>query len=296
MYKNPVIQRLCNPLHESRGIIADVLRLDLVHPVISGNKWFKLKYYLDNASKLNYHGIVSFGGAYSNHLLALAYACREKNIRSAAIIRGESDGHNNSTLADMKALGMEMHFVSREKYRDKISLAETFRETHPEYLVVPEGGQGEEGIKGAAEILTDVPRHYTHIICSVGTGTTLAGIISASHDNQQVIGISALKVEDEKNNELLRFLQEHTNKKNYQLLFQFHFGGYARRNKELINFMNEYFNREKIPTDFVYTAKMFYAVEELIRTNYFPSGSHLLLIHTGGLQGNRSLAEGELLF
>lgn len=296
MYRNPTIQRLCNPLHNSKEIVADVLRLDKVHPVVSGNKWFKLKYHLQRAIQSNSKGILSFGGTFSNHLVALAHACKENNLLSAAMIRGEEPSAINHSLQDMKLQGMELIFVSREAYRHKLNLSRSFCENRPHFYVVPEGGQGVEGINGAAEIISNIPPGYTHIICVVGTGTTLAGIVNASQQTQQVLGISALKIRDQENNELSAFLAAHTNKNNYRLIYDFHFGGYARRTPALLKFMNQFYLSEKIPSDFVYTGKMFYAVEELITGNHFPRGSKLLLIHSGGLQGNRSLPPGELIF
>lgn len=290
-----MIQRLCNPLHKSKEVVADVLRLDKVHPVISGNKWFKLKYHISKAVQLNSGGVLSFGGAFSNHLVALAHACRENGLRSAAIIRGD-EATTNHSINDMKHQGMELIFVSRDAYRNRLDLSRSFCAIHPDFYVVPEGGQGEEGIKGAAEILDNIPPGYTHIICAVGTGTTLAGIINASQKEQQVLGICALKISAQNNNELSDFLRKNANKNNYHLKYDFHFGGYARKTPALVNFMNQFYTTENIPTDFVYTGKMFYAVEELIAGNYFPQGSKLLVIHSGGLQGNRSLPPGELIF
>lgn len=296
MYKNIATQRLCNALHKSNGLEVDVLRLDLIDPDISGNKWFKLKYFIEKANLQGKKGLVSFGGPYSNHLVALAVACRKKGLSSVGLIRGEEENISNHSLRQMDSEGMKLIFVSREAYRDKEKLATDFLSGNNDFYLVPEGGQSEEGIRGAQEILQHAPGAYSHIFCSAGTGTTLAGIINSSDENQEVIGISALKISNEQDNKLKSYLDENTTRKNFQLQYKYHFGGYAKKTDEMIRFMNSFFLLEGIPTDFVYTGKMFYAVSDMIQNDYFVAGSKLLLIHTGGLQGNRSLPPGTLVF
>ena len=283
MYKKPLIQAIARQSF-------DVLRLDQIHPHVSGNKWYKLKHYLEQAEASGKEGLASFGGAYSNHLVALAFACKERNLRSLGIIRGEEPSQYGPSLHQMREFGMELRFIPRSQYKR--------REAHinEQFLVVPDGGAGEEGVRGAAGIMSDSPLHYTHIICAVGTGTTLAGLVNASRSHQQVIGVSCLKIQQQADNELQRYIDTLTIKKNYTLLFDYHFGGYAKKNDKLLAFMNDLYRREQIPTDFVYTAKLFYAVFDLLKRNYFAEGSQLLVIHSGGLQGNRSLPEGTLNF
>ncbi|MBO9571473.1 MAG: pyridoxal-phosphate dependent enzyme [Chitinophagaceae bacterium] len=294
MYKNPLIQSIGSPTFANAGISADTLRLDLIHPEISGNKWYKLKYHLERAVASGKKGMLSFGGAYSNHLVAMAFACREKTIPCAAVIRGEEPPVYGPSLQQMSDYGMELHFVSREEYKQKEQLTARFAN---DYYIVPEGGAGIEGIKGASEIMQFPGNdHYTHILCSVGTGTTMAGIINGSQKNQKVIGISSLKVNDPVNNELISYIKEFSNSNNYEILFNYHFGGYAKKRTELISFMNRLYREESIPVDFVYTGKLFYAAYDLTTKNYFPVGSRLLIIHSGGLQGNRSLEKGTLIF
>ena len=295
MYKNPVIQSIAGQTFAGTKVSIDTLRLDLIHPQVSGNKWFKLKYHIEEALASGKKGIISFGGAFSNHLVALAYACRENGLESIGIIRGEEPAIYGPSLQQMKEFGMDLEFVSRETYKNKELLSAGAMSKHPAFYIVAEGGGGEQGIKGAAEIM-DIPGNdYTHIICAVGTGTTLAGIINGSHDGQQVIGVSSLKVSDTSNNELIDLMQL-TGHDNYQILFDYHFGGYAKKDKTLIDFMNRFYAEEKIPTDFVYTGKLFYAVYDLMWKNYFKNESKLLVIHSGGLQGNRSLEKGVLSF
>jgi 1-aminocyclopropane-1-carboxylate deaminase len=296
MYKNIVTQSIRKPLHQSMGITVDVLRLDLIDPIISGNKSFKLKYALQSAISSGKKGIVTFGGAFSNHLVATAVACQRNNLFSTGIVRGEKTFPENDSIKEMKAAGMQIIYVSREQYKNKELLVTDFLSSNDEYYYVPEGGQSDEGIKGACEILSFADKEYSHILCSVGTGTTLAGLINASSEHQQVIGVPAIKIQHPHSNEIASFISSSTDKKNYTLMYDYHFGGYAKHTRELITFMNDLFINEHIPTDLVYTGKLFYAVYDLINKNYFPSNAQLLVIHTGGLQGNRSLPAGTLVF
>lgn len=296
MYKNIATQTLRNPLHKLKKTVVDVLRLDQLHPVISGNKWFKLRYHLDEAVQQKKEGLVSFGGAYSNHLVAMAWACREQGLQSAGVIRGEENDPRNASLRQMKEAGMKLIFVSREAYRNKQQLSNEFLSDHPRFYCVPEGGGSDAGIRGASEILSFAQNKYSHILCAVGTGTTLTGIINASQVEQQVIGISAIKVADPQHNDVAAFVASNANKKNHLLLFDYHFGGFAKFSDELIAHMNGLYRLENLPTDFVYTGKLFYAVDDMIKNDRFDAGSRLLIIHSGGLQGNRSLPPGTLDF
>lgn len=229
MYKNIVTQALLDPSLKSRGIEADVLRLDLMHPLISGNKWFKLMYHLSSAKQHGKTGLVSFGGAYSNHLVALAYASLEKGFRSAAIIRGEQSLSNNHSLQMMRKAGMDLLFVNRGDYKNKNRIMDEFLSAHTDYYYVPEGGQSPDGIKGACEILPLARKKYTHVICAVGTGTTLAGIVNSSEISQEIIGICSLKISSENENDLLKYLAENCVQQNYNVNFDYHFGGYAKK-------------------------------------------------------------------
>jgi D-cysteine desulfhydrase len=288
MYKKPLIQALTGTMFAKQGIKIDTLRLDLIHPQVSGNKWYKLKYYLEAATKEGKEGLLSFGGAYSNHLVAMAYACKESKLKAVGIIRGEEPRVYGPSLQQMEDLGMELVFVSREEYRNKPVKG------YGQYYVVPEGGAGKPGIRGASEIMKEVEKEYSHIVCSVGTGTTLAGIVNASSQKQQIIGVSALKVSNDQDNELLNYINENTLHRNFLILFDYHFGGYAKKTNQLIRFMNELFKEENVPTDFVYTGKLFFAAHDLMHKNYFPPGSEVLIIHSGGLQGNKS--QQDLIF
>lgn len=297
------IDRWTNAVFEKKGIQADVLRLDLIHPVISGNKWFKLKHSLAEALAQQKKGLISFGGAWSNHLVAVACACRQYGLSSTGIIRGEQPAVFNATLKQMQDYGMELIFVSRAGYRDKQATLDAVLPRYPQYYYVPEGGQGDKGIAGSAEILSLAPlEQYTHIACAVGTGTTFSGLINAAKD-QQVIGVCCLKIPlsgripgPAPDNELTRYIESHTSNRHYRLLFDYHFGGYARHSPALIAFMNEIYRTSGIPTDIVYTGKLFYAIADLVRQDHFQTGDRILVVHSGGLLGNRSLPEGALHF
>jgi len=277
-----------DPFLQEKNIQFAVLRLDKIHPVISGNKWFKLKYYLDNFNAGNYNGIISFGGAWSNHIVATACACYLKKIKCTGIIRGEKPPHLSTTLLEAANYEMDLKFISRETYSQKNSneFFESIRNEFPGYYIIPEGGAGKEGEKGAGEILQYADeKNYTHIACAIGTGTMFNGIREAASANQNILGIVALKgwkVEKETNNT--------------EMILDYHFGGYAKYNQALLDFMNDFFSRTKIPTDFVYTGKLAFALFDLIKKDHFPPASKILMIHSGGLQGNVSLQKGSLIF
>jgi 1-aminocyclopropane-1-carboxylate deaminase len=288
-------------LHEffEKNIHADVLRLDKVDDVISGNKWFKLKYYLEEAIVNNHKTIITFGGAYSNHIIATACAAKISGLKSVGIIRGGEPASLSHTLLEAKKYGMQLEFISREEYKRKNEpgflkqLSNTFRNS----FIIPEGGEGILGVKGSAEILDGtVANNYSHILCATGTGTMFAGIVNAAAGNQKIMGISVLKGMNNLLKEISLFINYPNRPVSFEINHEYHFGGYAKKNNELIQFMNYFFESTGIPSDFVYTAKLFYAVMDLLSKNYFPSRSRLLIIHSGGLQGNQSLPAGTLIF
>lgn len=274
----------------------DVLRLDLLHPVISGNKWFKLKEYLNDVQLQSKKTILTFGGAFSNHIVATAAAAKLNGLKSIGIIRGEQPINLSDTLKDAMSFGMELFFISRNDYKNKTIPNEVLNLYKNDLYVINEGGYGTKGMQGSATILSEVNAStYTHIIAAVGTGTTLAGLTSAAQPHQKIIGISALKNNLSLQNEIEALLptQKH---QQFHLLHNYHFGGYAKYNEALIQFMNEWYDETKIPSDFVYTGKLFFALNDFIHKNYFPANSKILVIHSGGLQGNRSLPKGTLIF
>jgi 1-aminocyclopropane-1-carboxylate deaminase len=290
------LQRL--PLtHLQHNYVIDVLRLDKIHATISGNKWFKLRYSIEKAIKENKKGIITAGGTHSNHILATACACHDLGLHSIGIIRGQRPNIPSCTLAKTERFNMQLEFKPRATFRNAGELYNLATQNFPDYLFVEEGGKNEEGINGAEGIVALVPPgQYDYYCCAVGTGTMMAGIIRASSDKQQVIGISSLKM-DPSENSFDSFFDVATNgKKNFLLLCHYHFGGYAKYTTELISFMNELYSRYSIPTDFVYTAKLLYAVCDLVKKSYFTANSRILVIHSGGLQGNCSFPAGTLLF
>ena len=268
-----------------------VLRLDKISPSVSGNKWFKLRYYLEETKAREKKGIITFGGAWSNHIITTAAICQMNGLKAIGIIRGEEPKRLSITLLNAKEMGMQLYFISREAYQNKEVPASINKD---EYLIVNEGGYGETGTKGASDILNYCSKPYTHYCCAVGTGTMMAGIVNAISPGQQVTGISVMK-----NNIGLEIMIQTlvTNKEiTWQLNHDYHFGGYAKHQPGLLSFMNEFYKLTNIKSDFVYTGKLFYAMSDLIEKNYFPQGSKLLLIHSGGLQGNVSLPDGTLIF
>ena len=270
-----------------------VLRLDVFHPIVSGNKWFKLKYYLQEALDQNKEIVASYGGAYSNHLVALAYAAKELGLKSKGFIRGE--GTNSFTLAEAVTYGMELIFLSRENYKLQKRL-DTFPSSESIYWI-PEGGYGKLGAIGAGEILSVVDTSpFTHIACAVGTGTMIAGLITAAKSTQKIIGISVLKNNVALINDIRNLLPNSKANEDIHLISNYHFGGYAKKTTELITSIIDFWKTEKIPTDFVYTGKLIYACNQLIKQGYFPQESKLLIIHSGGLQGNRTIEPGVLPF
>jgi 1-aminocyclopropane-1-carboxylate deaminase len=279
------------------NIVLNVLRLDKIHPVISGNKWFKLKYYLQDAIANKHDHIITFGGAYSNHIVAAAYAANAAGLKSTGIIRGEKSITLSPALKDAMDFGMQLEFISRENYlkKNEPEWISALLKKNPGAYIIPAGGEGEAGVEGAAEILNLVDKTaYTHLICAVGTGTMLKGMAASSLPDQQVIGIPVLKGFD-------NWLEgqygiDDSTKQRIQLLHNYHFGGYAKNNASLFAFMNEWYAATRIPLDFVYTGKLLFAVSDLIKNNYFAKDSRLLVVHSGGLQGNRSLPEQTLIF
>ena len=271
----------------------DILRLDKIHKVVSGNKWFKLKYYLREAIERNYNSIATFGGPFSNHILATAYACHQQNIPCLGYIRGGRPKIWSQTLIDAEALNMHLEFLSRDEYTNKQKVIGA----NPFVFFIPEGGYGDPGVRGAAEILQLVPNiaAYKYIVCAVGTGTMLAGIGNASLQHQQCIGVSVMKnnfsLEEE-----TRLLLKPEVEGRVNILHDYHFGGYAKYTRQLIDFMNKTWLAHQLPLDFVYTAKALFAIYDLINKNFFEPGRRILFIHSGGLQGNRSLPAATLCY
>ncbi|MFV5385504.1 1-aminocyclopropane-1-carboxylate deaminase/D-cysteine desulfhydrase [Acinetobacter junii] len=262
-----------------------VKRLDLIHPQISGNKFFKLKYNLLEAKQQNLNQVLTFGGAYSNHIAATAYAAHYFGFQSIGIIRGEELVKQalNSTLQTAQDFGMQLHFVSRAEYRlrHELEYLQQLKQRYPNTWIIPEGGTNQLAIQGTKEILSaDDRENYDVICCAVGTGGTIAGIIESCSAQQHILGFSALK------GDFLKYdIQQWTNKTNWSLTDEYCCGGYAKTNSELLQFMQQFEQQYAVPLEQVYTAKMMMGLFDLIQQGNFPVNTRILAIHTGGLQG-----------
>lgn len=249
---------------------------------MSGNKFRKLKYNLEEARCLGHKTLLTFGGAFSNHIDAVSAAGQRFGFKTIGIIRGEETALENPTLSRAASRGMELHFIDREAYRQKTSpdFIKTLQQRFGDFYLLPEGGTNELAVAGCAEILSAQTNRFDYICCAVGTGGTLAGLAKGAADHQQIIGFPALKadlIETE--------IEKLVTRSNWHIQRGYEFGGYAKVSQELIGFMNRFYQLHKIPTDPVYTAKLLFGVIDRIQNGYFASNSSILVVHTGGLQG-----------
>ena len=262
-----------------------IKRLDLIHPQISGNKFFKLKYNLLAAQQQGFSQVLTFGGAFSNHIAATAFAAQHFGFQSIGMIRGEELASQpfNPTLQTAHDLGMQLNFFSRTKYRlrHQAEYLQQLQQQYPQAFIIPEGGSNALAIQGTQEILSpDDLENYDVICCAVGTGGTLAGIIESSSEQQHVLGFSALKGDFLKHD-----IQQWTDKSNWSLTDAYCCGGYAKITPKLLQFMQQFEQQHHIPLEQVYTAKMMMGLLDLIQYHHFPAHTRILAIHTGGLQG-----------
>ena len=283
------------PWYNKFHTTVDVLRIDKVHPVVSGNKWFKLRYYLQEAVQQGKKAVLTFGGAYSNHILATAAAAKAAGLQSIGVIRGGEEKIPSFTLQEARELGMQLFHSSRSGYKAGLIPEAVYQEYAAEAVyMIPEGGYGHLGAKGAATILNEASTgSYTHIVAACGTGTMAAGLSMACSDDQRIIGIPVLKNHTGLQEDMLA-LGARTDK--LKRIDGYHCGGYAKKTAALLQFMNDFYDSTGLPTDFVYTAKVFYALDDLFGNGYFNKNNRVLVIHSGGLQGNRSLPKGTLIF
>ncbi len=260
-------------------------REDKIHPFISGNKYRKLKYNLSAASNLGYTTLLTFGGAFSNHIAAVAFSGKVFGFKTIGVIRGEElvdKVNQNATLQFAESNGMSFKFVSRSDYREKepAPFIDRLKNEFGDFYLIPEGGSNAMAVKGCEEILTDEDKNFDYVCCAVGTGGTISGLINASESNQQILGFPALKGD---------FLSDNISKfaigDNWKLIADYHFGGYAKIDKELIDFINQFKEDQHISLDPIYTGKLMFGVYNLIEQGFFRKGSKILAIHTGGLQG-----------
>ncbi|MBD2195818.1 MULTISPECIES: 1-aminocyclopropane-1-carboxylate deaminase/D-cysteine desulfhydrase [Calothrix] len=291
----PNIQPIQSLIAQQIGMELSVLRLDNMHPLVNGNKWFKLKYNLLEAQQRNLTTLLTFGGAYSNHIFATAAAGNLLGFRTIGMIRGEERLPLNPTLSFAVQQGMQIFYLDRQKYRQRhtAELQAELQQRFGNVFIIPEGGGNLNGVRGCMEIVNNAAFDTVCVAC--GTGTTLAGIILSLTKSQRAIGFPVLKggefLKSDVDNWLKNYLASglpvaHEEIASWQLICNYHMGGYAKVNDELLQFQQQFTQEQGIPLDYVYTAKMFYGVMDLLKQGFFPKGDRILLIHTGGLQGN----------
>ncbi len=290
-YSQTPIQEIESPFLTEAGVRLLVKREDLNHPGVSGNKWWKLKYNLEQASKEGQDTLLTFGGAYSNHLYAVAAAASALGMKSIGIVRGEETLPLNSTLRFVKTRGMEIHYVSRQAYREKqnANFLHELQEKFGRFYMLPEGGTNALAVKGCLEFSMQLVEEteFDTLCLPVGTGGTMAGMVAGLKQHQQAIGISVLKHGEFLNEEVKRWLTADAS--NWRIETGFDFGGYAKSNRELLDFIRMTQEQHNLPLDQVYTAKTLFGIYELIRAGKIRRSSVVMMLHTGGLQG--ALAE-----
>jgi 1-aminocyclopropane-1-carboxylate deaminase/D-cysteine desulfhydrase-like pyridoxal-dependent ACC family enzyme len=284
------VEEIVDPVLEGCGVRLLIKRDDLIHKQISGNKWRKLKYNLNEAVHQNHHTLLTFGGAYSNHIAATAFAACKAGLESVGTIRGEDDA-TNPTIRFAREHGMKLKFVSRGVYGKKADEA-ILDELHEEFgrcFIIPEGGANGLGVRGCAEILPEVEENCDVVCCATGTGTTLAGLTISLKAHQNLIGFPALKgggfLKEEANRLITESGLRLQSTLNFELITDYHFGGYAKMKPELLDFIEGFQERTGIPLDPIYTGKMMFGLYDLISKNYFDNNTSILVVHTGGLQG-----------
>ena len=273
-----------------KGVRLFVKREDMNHPFVSGNKWWKLKYNLEEAKNLGYSTVLTFGGAFSNHIYATAAAANELEMKSIGLIRGEEVLPLNQTLEFARQNGMDLHYVSREDYSKKMepNFIVRLKERFDEFYFIPEGGTNQLAVKGCEEFAREKlsELNFDYVCLPVGTGGTMAGIISGLSGKRKVIGFSVLRGGEFLNAEVRQLTKEFSGHEfsNWWIETDYHFGGYAKKTLELDQFISRMAQEQNLPLDFVYSAKMVFGIYEMIAKNHFPEGSRILLLHTGGLR------------
>ena len=293
----PEIQTLDLELFEGSQVKLDCLRLDKIHPFISGNKWYKLKYHLQAAIASGKNSLLSFGGAYSNHLHALAYAGKLLDIPTIGIVRGSSGQRLTPTLEDCTKWGMSLHWLNRQDYRQVAATGDIqrFAANYANAWVIPEGGAGELGMLGVRELFSELHAagriDYDYIACPVGSGATLAGIASAEMGGVRCLGYSALKGAHDLEQRVESHFEKVPNSNHWQVCHDYHFGGFAKVNDRLTEFIAAIRCAQDVLLDPVYTGKMFFGLAEWVCQGRIKPGSRILAIHTGGLQGWRGVQD-----
>ena len=283
------IQKINDPLLDKHNVKLFIKRDDLLDPIISGNKFRKLKYNLQEAKANNLDTLLTIGGAYSNHIHAVSYAGHKFGFKTIGVIRGEETLPLNPTLSEAKSFGMKFIYVSREDYRNKAKsyFIEKLRSGFPDFYLVPEGGSNSLAVKGCTEILDNTELDFDYVCCASGTGGTISGIICYLDGEKKVLGFPALKNAAFLKNDISRLIYDYNTiqYENWDLNLDYHFGGYAKFSVELIEFINRFRKNHGIQLDPIYTGKMLFGIYDLVQNGYFEQGSTILSIHTGGLQG-----------
>ncbi|MDD2758878.1 MAG: pyridoxal-phosphate dependent enzyme [Methylomonas sp.] len=285
------LQRLQDEVFSNHGVECWIKRDDLLHPVISGNKWRKLKAILDEALRIGTDTVVSMGGAHSNHLHALAYAGKCLGLKTMAYVRGERPGTLNPTLRDLLAWDMELRFVSRSVYRElrNYKAHDSLPDLRAGQYWLPEGGATELALKGVAEIVREIDIDYDVLAVACGTGTTLAGLIAVLPAKTYALGFAALKGGGFLNDDVERLLMGlPVERREWQILLDYHFGGFGKTPPALLDFIRQFQSRHAVALEPIYTGKMFYGLYDLVQKGHFRAGQRIVALHTGGLQGNRS--------
>lgn len=286
----PVLTKIDDPFLDSHQLNLWIKRDDLLHPVVSGNKWRKLKYNLDEALSLGVDTIISMGGTYSNHLHALAYTGKILGLKTIGIIRGERPALLTPTLLDMENWGMELRFVSRSDYRRYRNYKhwQDLPGLKPHQYWLPEGGATSLALKGVAELADEIDIPYDTLCVACGTGATLAGLINAVSGQISVLGFAALKNAGFLQSDVQSLLSGEFH--NFEIFHDYHFGGFAKLKPTLASFMAAFEQKNLIPLESVYTGKMLYGLYDLVAKGHFKSGQRIVAVHTGGLQGKRGYA------
>ena len=295
-----VLQKIQHPLFDKHDVVVQVKRDDLLHNIISGNKWRKLKYNLEHLKTKNYHGALTFGGSYSNHIHAFAFACYQQKIPCIGVIRGEAQYADNFTLSWARRWGMQCHFVDRKTYRRRFEtdFINELNELYPEYFIIPEGGSNKLAIPGVAEVITELSQQadFDTLMTPVGSGGTLAGLISgdtiANSRHHRILGVAVLKQADYLVAEIQKLLtSQGLLHNNWQLLTEFHRGGYGRFSAGDAARIIAFNQQTGVTFEPVYSGKMVLALLDLLEQGYFKPKERIVLLHTGGLQGLGGMIE-----
>ncbi len=285
--KTPLVE-IKSDLTEKAGVKLLIKREDLNNKLVSGNKLWKLKYNLEEAKALGHKIVLTFGGAFSNHLLATAGAGKLAGFNTIGVVRGEKQDNLNPVLKRVTELGMKLHYVDRSNYRKKMQphFTQDLERNFRNFYLIPEGGSNHLAVKGCAEFAHTLPDTFDYLCCPCGTGGTIAGLAKglANNSSCKVIGFPILKNAFFLEKDIYSFLEDSSFQRNWQLIYDYHFGGYAKKNDQLINFIHSFFKDYSIPLDWIYTGKMIFGVFDLIEKSFFDRGSVIIAVHTGGTQ------------